>query len=230
MKNFLSKQSEIVAILVYAGVVACLGYFFIVPLIGRIGDKSNQIQEDSLKQESARKHLAELPNIEQQSKKLQENGDSVDILLDKNNAVVLIEKLEKLADSTGNKITISVLQDSVVQPSTPVAKSKTKAVDTLIGGLPSQNYMQMKIILVGEYNSIRNFMRLLENFEYYNDVIDIQIVQSDTVSSSAGAGSASTGGMMGSPFNAVPNDVAIKPTDTSKNVLSASVNTVFYLR
>ncbi|MDD5396979.1 MAG: hypothetical protein PHW24_02860 [Candidatus Moranbacteria bacterium] len=230
MKNFLSRQREILAIVIYAGLVVGLVYFLVMPLLARIGDKSNQIQEDSLKQESLRKHLAELPNIEQQYKKLEGNSDAVDILLDKGNAVILIEKLEKLADDTGNKIAISVTPSVADQPKAS-AKDKAKVDESIVGKLPSQNYLQMKITLVGEYDSITNFIRLLENFEYYADITSIQLTQND--SADLNAKSVSNGSMsVGSPFGtAAPVVNTSQPIEVAKgNFLKASLDTVFYAK
>lgn len=228
MKNLINKQREIIAVLAYIAIVAGLFYLLIFPLIEKIAEKSNKIQEEVIKQEAINKKLEELPKIEQQYKELNENAESIDILLDKNKAVVLIEKLEKLAESTENEIAITV-QEKTEQPKAP-AKGKAAVDTSLIGGLPSQNYLQMKISLTGKYGSIMNFIRLLENFEYYADITAIQISGESDSQNNSTRQSISDSGPLSNPFNSsvTKNKPAI--IENQDNKLKASLDMVFYVR
>ncbi len=51
---------------------------------------------------------------------------------------------------------------------------------TVLGSLPSQEYLQMKIELKGDYNSIIKFIDFLENLEYYCDIVAIQMRNADS--------------------------------------------------
>lgn len=226
MKNLLSKQREIVAILLYGLIVAALFYFLIMPLIGSINDRSNQIQEENMKQESTANRLKDLPRIQSQFKMLNEGTGASEILLNKKNQVVLIEKLEKLAESTGNDISFVVMQNKVDQQKTAPKNTKAKVDESLMGKLPSQEFLQIQIILVGKYDSIRNFMRLLGDFEYYNDIVSIQIAMDDD--SEAGIKRQSSDGVIADPFSVIPTDPISSPQPEAVNKLKASLDTVFY--
>lgn len=175
MNNFFKKQRETITIIAYICIVVVLVYFVILPLLLKIKGVNDQIQEGKMKQEIAGQQLEELPKIQQQYDMLQENEGSVNVLLDKDNAVIIIERLEKLAEDSGNKIEISI-QNSQIQKNSAIATDKTA---TLINALPSTDYLQIQILLTGDYNKIVHFVDKLENIEYYSDIIGIKIRQSD---------------------------------------------------
>jgi len=221
MKNFLNKQREIISLLAYAAIVASLVYLVILPLLVRIEDINNQIQEEAMNQESVRLHIEQLPRIQKQYETVINDVDLTNALLDKEKAVVLIEKLEKMAENTKNEITISV------QESAPAKKSSAKVVspaaETLATGLPSQDYLQIKINLVGSYNSIVEFVARLEKFEYYSDIIAVQINKEDM--SKELNRNTSNVGMFSKPVLVGSEEISKSSANDS---LSASLDTVFY--
>ena len=222
MKKFLNKQREMIAFFAYFAIIAVLIYFVILPLFSRINNINDQIQQEVMKQESVRLHIAELPKIQKQYQTLQESRDLSSMLLDKDKAVVLIENLEKMADSTNNKITISV-QDSALAAK-KVAPQATTA-NTIIAALPDSNYLQIKIVLNGSYGDIEKFIALLENFEYYADITSVQIGKEDA---SPASSSSTTGDMFNSAKSSSVNTVKIG--DNSKDAVTATLDTVFYTK
>lgn len=228
MKNFLTKQREVVALLSYAAIIASLVYFVILPLIASINSINDQIQQETMKQESVRLHLEQLPRIQKQYQALQNEGDLANALLDKNKAVVLIEKIEKLAESTGNKVAITV-QDAA--PTTVTKKNSTKsteqATDTLLAKLPSQDYLQMKINLTGDYASVITFIDLLEKFEYYADITEVKI-NKDEADEAPSSTTSNRGLFDVAPQSAVSSSEARKNV-ANDDVLAASLTTVFYI-
>lgn len=154
-------------------------YFVILPLIAKINGLNDQIQEENLNQESVKLHIAQLPKIQQQYQALKNNMELENVLLEKEKAVPIIEKLEKMAENTNNEITIKVQESLVAEPVRKVTKKVADSTDSaLVDGLPSPNYLEMKITLNGEYNSVVRFISMLERFEYYSDIISIQINKS----------------------------------------------------
>lgn len=178
MKKFLKNQKIIVTIIAYAILVVVLFYFIILPLVSKIGEIKDQIQEGNLNQEMLREKLAELPKIKQQYDALEEHRSLEDVLLDKNNPVALIEKLEKVAQESNNKIKISA-QNLESEKKVSNIKSKKVLEETLVSKLPSTEYLQMQISLTGFYNNIINFINKLEGTIYYFDIIGIKIRQSE---------------------------------------------------
>jgi hypothetical protein len=243
MKNFLNRQREKVAIFLYITLVASLIYFVVFPVLATITNLNNDIQEEMMKQENVNIHIGELPVVQKQYKALQENGDLSTILLDRNKAVILIEKIEKIAEKTNNKITISV-DDKIVNKADESTKNTTKKLsakelaaleDSLVGNLPSTDYLQMKIVLTGDYKSIINFINILEKFEYYGDITEIKIntdVSNDKLSSSGQ--SIQGGGMFGSSIVQITDNVAPENNANKDNAiadkgkLAATLQVVFY--
>jgi hypothetical protein len=220
MKNFFQKQRELLAVVAYVGVIAGLIFLVIFPLLSKINKVNDQIQEESMKQDIAKQQLGELPKLGQQYKKLQENEGSINVLLDSNKAVTLIERLENIAQDSGDKIEISI-QNSQIQKNIANMSGKAAADNALVLGLPSADYLQMQISLTGNYNSIVKFIGQLENAEYYSDIISIKIKQLASISSSGTA----------NPFNSGstsdPNKVVAKynPGD-----IAAILDVVFYTK
>lgn len=169
MKNLIKKQREILAIFLYIVLILVLVYVVIIPLLQKITYIKDKIQEEQIKQESNRKHLDELPKFKEQYKML-ENVDLEQYLLDKGNAVSLIEKLETLASQTGNKINIAVQEEN---KNTNVKVKKGEV--SIVSDLPSDKYLQLKITLGGDFNSIMKFIKNLENFDYNSDIIMMDI-------------------------------------------------------
>lgn len=225
MKNFFKKQREPLALIVYALLVFAIVWGVVFPLLGKIDFVKNKIQEENLRQQGSRERLSELPKIRNQFSELEKNESSLDVLLDKNNAVVLIEKLEKIADDSGDKITISV-QDQTTLKTPPVTAQNSKD-NALVNALPSKNYLQLRIALTGDFNSINKFVKSLESFEYYCDIIGMQIKTSDTTSSNLPT-VADNSGML-DPFAGSGKTNAVKSTSSSTgNNLSAILDVVFY--
>ena len=223
MKQVFQKQKEISIIFAYIGVVAVLVYFVILPLLSKIEGINNQIQEESMKQEIVKQQLEELPKIQQQYEALQKNEGFIDVLLDKNNAVTLIEKLENLAQDSGNKIEISI-QNSSLPENVAVVTTNTNTDDTLIKALPSADYLQLHILLTGDYNKIVNFISRLENMEYYSDITGIEIKQSDVTDNTG----------VTNPFNlnsvTDSNKISSESNQGDQGNLEATIDVVFYTK
>lgn len=177
MKKFFKKQREILTIFAYIGIIASLVCFVIFPLIGKINDVADRIQEESLNQEIAKQRLNEIPKMQQQYQMLEKDERLLDVLLDKNNAVPLIERLEKLAQDSQNKIAISVQEQSALVQKNTLKTNKKNAENEklIIDSLPSAEYLQMKIVLTGNYDSIVKFLEHLENLDYYSDIIGLDM-------------------------------------------------------
>lgn len=225
MKNFFQKQREFVSIFLFVTLVGGLIYFVMMPLISKINSIRDEIQEESLRQESSRMRLNNLPKVQDQYKRLEESQAAVDVLLDKNNAVVLIEQLEKLAEQSGDKIKISV-QDQPAEKGTSSAKKRGESEEKAITDeLPSKDYLQLKITLDGNFEAIGKFVKELESFQYYSDIIGVEIKKSDGEDESTGQG-----GDFGyvSPFaiNQKKQEAAPKNEDS----LEAVLDVVFYTK
>lgn len=229
MKNFLHKQREILTVLAYVGIVSVLVFFVILPLLDRIDRINDQMQEENARHESIENQIKDLPKIQKQYEDLQNNQDLSAVLFEKNEAVQLIERLEKLAEETGNIIDMSIQDTAPVAVDNKKTSSKTKneTEKSLLEDLPNSNYLPIKIIISGDYNSIYKFTKSLELFEYYSDTISIQIIQSEKTKNEKSSSSLSFDAQ--NPFSAENSEESVE--DKARELpLTATLETVFYTR
>ncbi len=175
MNKLLYKKREAIVIIIWIAMLAALFFLVIHPFLQKIREVQDEIQVEKMKQESVSQRIEDLPKVQEQFSILEEDYDLIDVLLKQDEAVNLIEKLEQLAQVTGNKISIIVQEDDAKKAAQ--AKGKPGADNKLIDSLPSSDYLKLKISLKGDYNSIFKFIHSLETFKYYSDVTSIQIKQ-----------------------------------------------------
>src|SRR3990167_6922313 len=146
-------KEYIVSVLFF--VVLILVYIFIVrPLAAKIGENKEKIKE---KEEIYRKNEDYVKNV----------------LARQDQVVELVEELEKLAKDTGNEIKIEINEEKK-------EKDKKAKKDEESIKLPSENYLQMKILVYGKYRDIFNFIKKLENINFWNDIISLNITKRET--------------------------------------------------
>ncbi|HPN54653.1 MAG TPA: hypothetical protein PLB52_01845 [Candidatus Moranbacteria bacterium] len=230
MKKIFQKQRELLAVIIYVGFILAIIYFIIMPLLSRINSVQDQIQEEKINQEIKEQSLADLPKMQEQYENLQNNEKMIDVLFDKNNAVELIEKLEKLAQDSGNVITISVQEKEPAKDVSSKARKKTNDTEekkpvSIVENLPSSEYMQIKLELKGGFDTAVNFIHKLENFEYYCDIIGIKMQQAEKgdkkISNTESFGSIN--------INSVENPEGLLENISSNNVVT-TIDVVFYTK
>jgi F0F1-type ATP synthase membrane subunit b/b' len=240
MKNFLKKWREILTLGVFLILVGIFVYFLLIPVYKNIIIRRDQIQEELASQELQKKQLTEIPKIKQQYDWLKNEQEKLNVLLKKEDAVLLIEKLEKIANETNNKIKIEIVETkqldkkSVAAPTEEVSKTatkdtpakaiKTKEVDTtIIGNLPSKDYLEIKIGLVGDYNAMLAFLKKLEKMEYYNDIVSLQIKTYDEIKSLVNSQSSLV------PSFSQTNNIDFENINNSSKKIETFFDTFFYL-
>ena len=227
MNNFLKKYREGIAILIYAVLVGCVVYFVVMPLKAEITNRRDGLQEEISNKEGKQKKILEIPKIKDQYVTVKNESKDMDVLLKRDDAVILMERLEKLAEETGNEIKIGVLDNDPNGKISAAAKSKVKSdknkepAKTIVDQIPTDtDLLEIKISLVGNFNDIVKFIDRLENMEYYSDIIGIEIKKNDTKTT------------VESPL-AVPDPFAAKQTGqkaADPNKLIGELDTVFYLK
>ena len=227
MNNFLKKYREGIAILIYAVLVGCVVYFVVMPLKAEITNRRDGLQEEISNKEGKQKKILEIPKIKDQYVTVKNESKDMDVLLKRDDAVILMERLEKLAEETGNEIKIGVLDNDPNGKISAAAKSKVKSdknkepAKTIVDQIPTDtDLLEIKISLVGNFNDILKFIDRLANMEYYFDIIGIKIKKNDTKTT------------VESPL-AVPDPFAAKQTGqkaADPNKLIGELDTVFYLK
>lgn len=214
MKKFFNSQREIIAILLYAAIVYGLVYFVLMPLYREVENKRNQIQEEVVLQELQAKKIDELPKIKEQYAFIQSNKKDLTSLLE-DDEVVLIEKLESLAQDTNNNIKISVPEAASASRKPQQKKQDGKSI---ADALPSDKYQQFSLVVSGDFQSIVKFIAKVESLSYFGDVLSIDIHKADQT-----------------PINNqnvfLPGDQGQQPQngEDQKRELSANISAVFYV-
>jgi len=229
MKKFLKNQQEYIAVIIFLLVVFLLTYFVLIPILGRIDRTKNEMEQAVIKQEIERQRLGELPKIREQYAEINSQQKKIDVLLDEEQAVTLIERLESLARDTNNEILISIQEDDLQQKNVPVSKVKKESTDTiLLDSLPNKNYLKLKILLRGDYGGIFSFLKKLETLEYYSDIIAINIGQASLEQASFGQNTLGSFDVSNPFVNQTKGSGDSLKKESGK--LSASLETVFYSR
>jgi len=239
MKTFFKKQKELIAFVVYACIIGSIGYGVVRPLLVKINMRRDQIQEEIATQEDQKKQIAALPSIKQQYLSVKDRGDTLDVLLDTNDAVTLIEQVEQLAQNTNNTVKISISQNDpdsrealIAQKEAANQKQPGDTGGSIAGTLLSKKYLEMNITLGGQYNDVANFIKKLENMQYYSDIISIDLKQDASVTNTAAQGSGiANANPFASQTGGQNNNTAPQaPPPSSGQKLIATLDAVFYLK
>ena len=225
MKKILKTQRELIAAILFFVVIGLLIKIVIVPLIDRISGIKTEIEESNIKQALKKQRLDELPKIRQQYSAITDKNGNLDLLLDKDQAVSAIERMEKLAQDTNNEITISISDSDQSKPAAPKGKD---AQISLAESLPSSDYLKFKITLLGNYEGLYKFISSLESLEFYSDIISINIGQP----SATGSDSAKTrNGDVLNPFSSVASSPVVNTQpQPNTDALSTSLEVAFYTK
>lgn len=194
MKSFWQKYKEGIVIFIYLVMIAALIYFGIVFFMRKIDEKRNKIEEEKLSQEVRSKKLKSIPQLKEQVEKISMEKEAFDVLLDKNNAVGLIEMLENIAQQEGVEIDISVNQVQQPQKAKKNSNSSSEDVNSgddskkdggtkkqkiLADDLPQMEYLSLSINCHGKFGNAFAFIRRLENLRYSNDIVSFQMKQAE---------------------------------------------------
>jgi Tfp pilus assembly protein PilO len=213
MKYFFKKYKIHLAIAIYLLIIGAASFFIARPMILGIREKNDEIQKNIADQESKKERLGKLPAFKKQFEEIGANEDKINIVLNNGNIVVLIEKLEKISEETGNKIKIDMAGD---QTNKKTQSSSKKDDKSLANNLPSDSYIIMNITLTGNYENFLDFIRKIENMEYYSDILSIKITKGINDNSSSAT----------SPF--IGSDSSGASTG-GKDSISSVLGVAFYL-
>lgn len=175
MKELLKKNKEITAIGIFVLLIVTALWLGVLPLIRRIKDKTEKLQEKNVTHEVQRKRANDVSQLKERYEAIEEQESLLGKFIIREEAVDLIQKMEELAEKTNNSIKIEIIENlKDNQLANKKAKDK-QAEKSIEDNLPSADYLKMKLDVSGSYNSIVDFVRRLENMEYYNDIVSINL-------------------------------------------------------
>ena len=164
--NYRKKIYLKILILIIA--IGVLIFFGINPIFSKINQTSQKIQETQFilsEFDQQKKYLESLKNDSEKIK--EENIILSQVLIEPQNIVNFIIALEKIADATENQMEINVITPK--KKITPNASAQQPVQEDEFYNVP------FNLSLEGKFNSLMDFLVLLENMEYYVDVGSINI-------------------------------------------------------
>ena len=229
MKNIWKNHKLKIILTAYALVAAALVYFLVIPLVAGIRSKSDDIQEKMIDSQINQSRLSNIPQMEKDYAAFQDKKDLFNVVLNANDEVSFIKKLESLAQETGNAITLQV--DNTNQK--PAVATNVKKKDLGIkDSLSYSNYVSMQINLTGNYAGLVNFMHKLENDDHYVNIISMDLSKTtQTEEGNAPAQTQSSGFGVFAPSDGNGNpSPAPKAVETDKDILKSVLNVVVYIK
>ncbi|MFA7319556.1 MAG: hypothetical protein WC022_03115 [Parcubacteria group bacterium] len=166
MKNIWSKYKFIITVAVYAVLVVVFMYYAVRPLVSGIRLRAYQAQSKSIDREIEKAQIERLPEIKKEWSDYESRQSVMNVILSQPDQVNFIESIETMAQTSGNKITLKIEDGS--KNISFAAKSKE-----IMSKVAYPDYFPIEINLEGDYDGLVNFMHMLENNQFYVDVIAV---------------------------------------------------------
>lgn len=177
MKEILEKYKILITTLVFLMLLLAVMFFIAGPFVNKIKEKADNIQKKKLDNQMDRERIVKIPQMEETQKIIQENSSMINVILNHDDEVEFIKELEKIAEETENKMTLSV--DEKTSNSKPkIENDKEDKKKGILNSLSYNNYISIKVIIEGNYLGFMNFMNKLENFKYYVNIISLDLKKS----------------------------------------------------
>jgi len=177
MKDIWKKYKLWISLLAYAAAAVLLLFFLANPLIQKIKQKSEEIQKRTVDSEINLARISKLPEMRTVHEAFVQEEPNLNIIVDSSQEVDFIEKLETLAEETGNKIELKILENYTDQDVSkkPAAGKDKNETDEIRASLPYGKYLVVQVILEGSYDNFLNFIYKLENFNYFVNVLSVSL-------------------------------------------------------
>lgn len=154
---------------VFLAAVLLAWFFVVLPIKGNIKKNSDEIQKKIIDNNIYKERAQKIPEMEKTQATFEGNKNNLKIFLNGSSEVDFIKKIESVAEETGNRITLKI-EESANQ------KTDKKDENDIKNALPGNNkYVAMQISLEGNYENLFNFMRKLENINYYVNIISLNL-------------------------------------------------------
>lgn len=145
--------------------------------IKKLNDEVDAVQKKLVELDIERDKLSELPKIKEKFMEVKMHSSELeDILFFEKDIVILVKKIEEMAEETENVISISV--DNIKEEIKEVKVNKDKKDEEKVGLLDDfseEEYFKMNISVVGNYSGLLNFINKFNNLDCYNSLVSFNI-------------------------------------------------------
>lgn len=188
----------------------------ILPLQNLITGKANAIEADRTLQANKESRIKELPQLKDTYDHILQNERVLDTLVNHDQVVPFIERVELLARDDGVEITITNQGKSDVkkkpdatgagkpvngQQTDETAKNtpseKKKKDETILGNLPFDAFMSLRFDVRGRYANVLQFLQQIESLPYALSVVAMDIRQWEPAEKRVGGDVFSSGNEVG---------------------------------
>ncbi|MDO9231338.1 MAG: hypothetical protein Q7U36_02510 [bacterium] len=175
MKEIWKKNKLMLITLGYAVIFSVVVYFLVLPLVAKTKLTSTQIQEKIVDQKIEDTKLSNLPQMNKDWEDFKAQKNSVEVILSPGSEISFIESIDSIAQKSGNLIDLKIgdqVDPKEVEKIKASAK-KNKEQKGVMDEIVYTSYFPMQINLRGDYQSLLNFVHMLENGHFYVNVISI---------------------------------------------------------
>ena len=176
MKDIWKKQKILFIVLAYLVLLPLIFTFGVRPLLEGVNKKRIGIEEQKINYEIRKTQISNLPTIQSQLEEIKKDEDALNILIKKSDVLSLIERLEFIAEQTGNEIDISIPEKDTFQEKKSNKESKDR--ENLVDSRPNNDYLAVDIKITGTFQNIYNFIYKVENMGYFSDIVSFEILKS----------------------------------------------------
>lgn len=222
MINFWKKQKQNVLILGLPLIGLGIVFFLIIPQKKSIEYRVDEIQKMIARHEDKIKKISEIDRMRQQYKLIEGSAKDIGVIFSSDKVVEVIEKIEKMAEETGNKISIEIDEIKKDEKKSTDNKKQNNVLQPAV-----ENYITMRIKLEGSFRNLVEFVNKVEKFDYYADIFSLQTTIEKPIS-------VNYSGSYISPFVggvAVPKEKEIErlTNEQGERIIYSTLNVLFYM-
>ncbi len=226
--SFLKKNK--IYLIIGALFIIWVGFviFVIFPSTKTLKDNYDLVQMKLINVQDNEDKLGKLSILKDNFEKVNNTGQSLETIFHKDNIVSLVNELEAIAQKTENDIVISVDENN--KKILELGKNNPNNKENeLLKSLPAKNYFTIKIVLIGNYNGLINFVDKLNSIKYYNSLVSFDIESKKiTIENKSETDINNTSGGM-SVLSTGNNEVAnLTVEEKEKLVISSELDVIFY--
>ncbi len=214
MKNIWEKYKEFWLVVIFLLFLVGIFYFIFRPLNSRVVEKRVYAEQKKVEREIIESKVEHLSEFKQDSDLIESQENFSTVFFQPDQAVVLIEKIEALANETNNEIEIKIVSEN----SSDLNKdSKSKKVDQsdFEKNFFQADFLTMQINLQGNFINIMKFIGRIENIDYFSDLVSLKISSQEDEKSGNNRATTSS-----SIFNSVSDMISQNLADENKDVES----------
>lgn len=170
MKNnlFFKKNKYLLIIGILLLVWVSFIFLVILPEKDVLHNKFVDLEKEKLNNQANNEKLSSLGDLKRISAMIDGEKRTLEVIFSEDKIIDLVSELEKIAEETGNKISISVANEEGRKIETVNVIKDEKNDDDFLKNLPTQNYFEIDIALEGDYNKTLNFIKKINSIKYYN--------------------------------------------------------------